>query len=67
VTWPAPTSAAAARAGSSTGVGLRNAAERLRLLFGESALLQLRAESPATVVAEARIPLTTVKAVPVVP
>jgi CheY-like chemotaxis protein len=42
----APTSAAAARAGSSTGVGLRNAAERLKLLFGERATLILRPESP---------------------
>ncbi len=41
----------------STGVGLRNAGERLRLLFGENAVLQLRAESPGMVVAEARIPL----------
>jgi two-component system LytT family sensor kinase len=64
---PAPARGLARPLNGSTGVGLRNAAERLRLLFGESALLQLRAESPATVVAEARIPLTTVKAVPVVP
>jgi LytS/YehU family sensor histidine kinase len=43
--------------GASTGVGLRNAADRLRLLFGEKATLQLRAQAPGTVVAEARIPL----------
>lgn len=50
------TSASQARA-ASTGVGLRNAAERLRLLFGERATLQLRAESPVLVVAEAILPL----------
>lgn len=44
-----------ARAGS-TGVGLRNAEERLHLLFGERATLQLRAEAPL-VVAEAILPL----------
>ena len=42
---------------TSTGVGLRNAAERLRLLFGERATLHLRAESPLLVVAEAILPL----------
>ena len=42
---------------ASTGVGLRNAANRLRLLFGERATLQLRAETPALVVAEAILPL----------
>ena len=41
---------------ASTGVGLRNAAERLRLLFGESATLQLRTDAPGIVVAEAAIP-----------
>ncbi|HYD82843.1 MAG TPA: sensor histidine kinase, partial [Opitutus sp.] len=46
-----------ARAASSTGLGLRNAAERLRLLFGERATLQLRAGDAATVVAEAIVPL----------
>jgi sensor histidine kinase YesM len=46
-----------AKRAASTGLGLRNAAERLRLLFGEHATLQLRADSPALVVAEARIPL----------
>ncbi len=43
--------------GTSTGVGLHNAAERLRLIFGESATLRLRSEQPSTVVAEAVIPL----------
>jgi hypothetical protein len=41
----------------STGVGLRNAAERLRLLFSERATLQLRMDSPDLVVAEVLIPL----------
>ncbi|MSU22635.1 MAG: histidine kinase [Opitutus sp.] len=41
----------------STGVGLRNAAERLRLLFGERATLHLRAETPSLVIAEAVLPL----------
>ena len=55
-TSPTKTSAA------STGVGLRNAAERLRLLFGDRATLQLRATGPALVVAEAVLPLTTLRA-----
>jgi sensor histidine kinase YesM len=42
---------------SSTGVGLHNAAERLRLIFGERATLRLRSDQPALVVAEAVIPL----------
>ena len=42
---------------ASTGVGLKNAANRLRLLFGERASLQLRALAPGRVVAEANIPL----------
>ncbi len=41
----------------STGVGLRNAAERLRLIFGEGATLRLKSEPPARVVAEAVIPI----------
>ena len=53
----APASAAAARAGSSTGVGLRNAAERLKLLFGDSARLRLLAEPPGFVTASVVIPL----------
>jgi LytS/YehU family sensor histidine kinase len=47
---------------ASTGVGLRNAADRLRLLFGERATLQLRAEAPALVVAEAVLPLRVARA-----
>jgi hypothetical protein len=42
---------------SSTGVGLHNAAERLRLIFGERATLMLRSDEPAVVIAEAVIPL----------
>jgi signal transduction histidine kinase len=42
---------------TSTGVGLQNAAERLRLIFGAGASLRLRSEAPARVVAEAVIPL----------
>lgn len=53
----APTSPAAARAGSSTGVGLRNASERLKLLFGERAALTLLAEPPGCVTADVLIPL----------
>jgi len=54
----APASPAAARAGSSTGVGLRNASERLKLLYGERATLNLLAEPAGCVTAEVRIPLS---------
>lgn len=47
---------------ASTGVGLRNAAERLRLLFGDRATLQLRTAGSTLVVAEAVLPLTTLRA-----
>jgi hypothetical protein len=53
----APVSAAAARAGSSTGVGLRNASERLKLLFGDRASLTLLAEPRGCVTADVIIPL----------
>jgi len=46
----------------STGMGLRNAADRLRLLFGERATLRLRAEAPALVIAEAILPLELARA-----
>jgi two-component sensor histidine kinase len=46
-----------AAGGGSTGVGLRNAAERLRLLFGARATLALREDPPGRVVAEVRVPL----------
>jgi sensor histidine kinase YesM len=45
---------------SSTGVGLHNAAERLRLIFGERATLRLLTAKPELVVAEAVIPLPQV-------
>lgn len=51
-----------AELGGSTGVGLRNAAERLRMFFGEQARLQLRAESEALVVAEVLIPVQMTRA-----
>ena len=43
--------------GGSTGVGLRNAAERLQLLFGARATLDLREEPTGRVVAEVCVPL----------
>lgn len=52
-----PASPRSIRANGSTGVGLRNAGERLRLLFGERATLDLRPSRPGEVVAEAVIPL----------
>jgi hypothetical protein len=54
--------AVARRRESSTGVGLQNAAERLRLLFGERASLQLRADGPDLVIAEAIVPLGVARA-----
>lgn len=56
-----PASAAAARAGSSTGVGLRNASERLKLLFGDRAGLTLAAEPAGCVTAHVLIPAKPVK------
>jgi len=56
-----PVSAAAARAGSSTGVGLRNASERLRLVFGNQARLALASEPVGCVTAHVRIPLKPAK------
>ena len=53
----APASASAARAGSSTGVGLRNASDRLKLLFGDRATLTLLAEPAGCVTADVYIPL----------
>ena len=43
--------------GNSTGVGLRNAAERLRLLFGARASLELREEPPGRGIADVVVPL----------
>jgi len=48
--------ASAARAGSSTGVGLRNASERLKLLFGDRAVLTLEGEPAGFVTAHVVIP-----------
>ena len=45
-----------AAGGGSTGVGLRNAAERLRLLFGSRATLDLREDPPGLVIAEVFVP-----------
>ena len=45
--------------GGSTGMGLRNAGERLRLLFGDHATLHLREAPPGRVVAEVSVPLDT--------
>ncbi|HRI82907.1 MAG TPA: histidine kinase [Opitutaceae bacterium] len=59
LTTPAPKAATV-----STGVGLRNAAERMRLLFGDSATLQLRALAPRVVMAEALIPTETLRPAP---
>lgn len=56
-TLAAPSSTAAARAGSSTGVGLRNASERLKLLFGGQAALTLTADPVGFVTAAVTIPL----------
>ncbi len=53
----APVNASAALAGSSTGVGLRNAAERLQLLYGERAKLTVLAEPAGCVTAAVLIPL----------
>jgi hypothetical protein len=58
-TLAGPASPAAARAGSSTGVGLRNASERLKLLFGERAALTLVAEPAGCVSADVKIPFST--------
>ncbi len=46
-----------AAGGGSTGVGLRNAAERLQLLFGDQARLDLREAPPGCVTAGVTIPL----------
>jgi hypothetical protein len=51
-----PASPAAAKAGSSTGVGLRNASERLKLLFGDRARLTVAAEPAGCVTAHVLIP-----------
>ena len=52
--------------GGSTGLGLRNAAERLRLIFGERARLRVTEESSGLVVAAVEMPLTPVQPAPAV-
>ncbi len=47
---------------ASTGLGLKNAAERLRMFFGDRARLQLRAEGDSRVVAEVFIPVQMARA-----
>lgn len=49
-------------AGESTGLGLKNAAERLRAFFGERARLELRAATASLVVAEVSIPMQPLRA-----
>lgn len=59
----APSATASAAAGTaSTGLGLRNAAARMRLLFGDRARLELRAAAPDLVMAEAVLPLQGIHA-----
>ncbi|MES2692369.1 MAG: histidine kinase [Verrucomicrobiota bacterium] len=48
--------------GGSTGLGLKNAAERLRVFFGERARLELRSASESRVIAEVSIPMQTARA-----
>jgi hypothetical protein len=52
-----PDASRRAKASASTGMGLKNASDRLRLLFGERATLNLRSATPDSVVAEAVRPL----------
>ncbi len=59
----APAGRGGEKTGRSTGLGLRNAADRLRLLFGDDASLRLHKPSPRLVAAEALIPLHPVKAI----
>lgn len=62
VTNPGQLAGAEAPGGAaSTGLGLRNAAERLRLLFGDRATLQLRALDRSVVMAEAILPVHPVR------
>lgn len=56
VTNPGQLRPAGAVADGSTGVGLRNATERLRLLFGPGGKVEMRRGGPHLVVAEALIP-----------
>jgi signal transduction histidine kinase len=56
VTNPGELAAPGPSANGSTGVGLRNAAERLRLSFGDRARLHVRAQPGSLVVAEVLVP-----------
>lgn len=51
-----PANESSAKAGSSTGVGLRNASERLQLLYGDKATLRLVAEPVGCVTAHVTVP-----------
>lgn len=57
-----PTNESSAKAGSSTGVGLRNASERLQLLYGDQATLRLVAEPTGCVTAQVAVPFKSVSA-----
>lgn len=59
---PGELPAAGAVPSGSTGVGLKNAAERLRLFFGDRAWLRLRAEDATHVVAEVSLPMQEARA-----
>jgi sensor histidine kinase YesM len=59
---PGELPAAGAVVSGSTGVGLKNAAERLRLFFGDRARLRLRAEDATHVVAEVSLPMQEARA-----
>ncbi|MBI3886446.1 MAG: histidine kinase [Opitutae bacterium] len=52
-----PLQGVAATAEKSTGLGLRNASERLKLLFGDKAVLTLQDDSGGCVTADVRIPI----------
>ena len=60
VTNPAAPEGPARSRPESTGMGLHNATNRLRLLFGARATLQLRRDSPGLVIAEVVLPLQAV-------
>jgi len=55
-----PGNESSAKAGSSTGVGLRNASERLQLLYGDKATLRLLAEPAGCVTAHVAVPFKSV-------
>lgn len=62
VTNPGELLAPDAASARSTGLGLKNAAERLRLSFGDRARLQVRAEPVSRVVAEVCVPVQPARA-----